>query len=190
MFAYCNNNPISNCDPTGESLLGAIIGGAIGGALVSVVSHIHNNPEATLGSVASALLVGAITGGLGGAAGVVSAAKSVFSLAAGVVAGVYSGITTEGTIGQKIAVGITTGVITTAGTYWGAGIDTSGFDTFGTAVANYATTIFVGSITEPVVVATQYAITNSGASTTNWGGGQASVRDMGLNSQACVSAMS
>ena len=30
MFAYCNNNPVTYCDPNGESLIGAIIGGAIG----------------------------------------------------------------------------------------------------------------------------------------------------------------
>ena len=181
MFAYCNNNPISNYDPTGESLLGAIIGGAIGGALISVVSHTHNNPEATLGSIANALLVGAITGGLGGAAGVVSAAKGVFSIVSGMVAGIYSGLTTEGTVGQKIAIGITAGVITTAGTFLGAGIDTSGFDTFGTAAANYATTILVGSITEPVVVATQQAVTNSGPSAANGSGGYSTARGMGFN---------
>ena len=189
MFAYCNNNPVSNYDPTGESLLGAIIGGAIGGALMSIVSHTHNNPDATLGSIVNALLVGAVTGGLGGAAGVVSAAKSAFSIASGVVAGIYSGITTEGTVGQRIAVGITTGVITTAGTYLGAGIDTSGFDTFGTAVANYATTIFVGSITEPIVVLTQQAIINNGETATNWSGGYTTASGMGLNLRVCAAAM-
>ena len=189
MFAYCNNNPVANSDPTGESLLGAIIGGAIGGALISVISHTHNNPDATIGSIANALLVGAITGGLGGAAGVVSAARGVLSIAAGIVAGIYAGVTTEGTVGQKIAVGISTGVITTVGTYLGAGIDTSGFDTFGTAVANYATTIFVGSITEPVAVAIQQEITNDVPFATNWNGGYVTARDMGLNLRACAATM-
>ena len=187
MFAYCNNNPVPYYDPTGESLIGAIIGGAIGGALISVASHITSNPDATLGSIANALLVGAITGGLGGAAGVVSAAKGVLSLVAVVVAGVYAGITTEGTVGQKIAVGVTTGLITTTGTYLGAGIDTSGFDTFGTAVANYSTTILVGSITEPVVVVTQQAITSSNQSANNQSGRQAAPRGGGFNLPATVS---
>ena len=164
MFAYCNNNPVTYCDPDGESLIGAIIGGAIGGALISVVSHIHNNQNITFGSVTSALLVGAVTGGLGGAAGVVSAVRSTLSLAAGVIAGVYAGVTTDGPIDQKIAVGVSSGLIATAGTYLGAGIDTSGFDTFGTAVANYATTVLVGSVTEPVTVATQTAITKTNRS--------------------------
>ena len=189
MFAYCNNNPVSNYDPTGESLLGAIIGGAIGGALISVISHTHNNQDATLGSIANALLVGAITGGIGGAAGVVSAAKGMLSIASGVVAGIYAGVTTEGTVGQKLAVGITTSLITIAGTYWGAGFDTSGFDTFGTAVANYATTILVGTFSESIAVVTQQAITSNEQSFNTSYGGQTAVSEMRMNPRVCVSAL-
>ena len=189
MFAYCNNNPISYSDPTGESLIGAIIGGAIAGALISITSHTRTNPNATVASTIEAALIGAITGGLGGAAGVVSAARGMFSVIAGVVAGVYAGCTTEGEVSQKIAVAITTGLITTIGTYWCAGLDTSGYDTFGTAVVNYSTTIFAGCITEPLIVATQQSITSNGESVTNRGGGQTSARVMHYNAQSRISVM-
>lgn len=51
--------------------------------------------------------------------------------------------------------------IASIGTYGGAQFDTSGFDRFGTAAANYATTILVGSVAEPVTVAAQQHIANA-----------------------------
>ena len=175
MFAYCNNNPVMHSDPTGEILIGSIIAGAIGGALLSVVSHITTNPDATVGSTLLALAVGAVTGALGGAAGALGfgeLGKIVCSGIVGLIAGVYAGITTDGSGWQKLAVGTSTAVITALGTYAGAHLETDVNGTrFGAAVANYSTTILVGSITEPLSVTSQNAITgknaNKKASATN-----------------------
>ena len=158
MFAYCNNNPIMHRDSSGKILVGAIVGGAVGGALISVVSHLTTNPNATVASTLLALAVGAGTGALGGWAGTLTAGKAIISVATGVIAGIYAGATTSGDILQKIETGVVIGAIAAVGTYCGAQFDTSGFDRFGTAAANYATTVLVGSVTEPVAVVAQQQI--------------------------------
>ena len=161
MFAYCNNNPVMHSDPSGETLLSAMIGGAIGGALISVVSHVTTNPNATVGSTLIALTIGAATGAVGGAANVLEAAKLGLSLVAGGIAGFYAGITSTGSTGQKIATGIATAALTTASTYACASIKIPEYTTqFADAAANYSTTVLVGSIAEPVIVATQQGIAN------------------------------
>lgn len=167
MFAYCNNNPVMHSDPSGETLIGAMIGGAIGGALIGAVSHITTNPNATTGSTLLALGTGALTGALGGLAGSVEVAKGIISVGAGIVAGIYAGATTSGSLEQKILTGVVTGSLATFSTYAGAQIDTSGFDRFGTAVANYATTILVGSFAEPITVAAQQQIATRDCSSAN-----------------------
>lgn len=155
MFAYCENNPVIYRDPTGEDLLGAMIGGAIGGALISVVSHLATNPNATIGSTLTALGVGAVTGALGGLAGVLTTYRAVASCAVGLIAGVYAACTAEGDICQKVAIGMTTGTIAAVGTYCGSYLDTAFETTFETAASTYATTVFAGGITEPIAVASQ-----------------------------------
>ena len=65
MFAYCNNNPVNNVDPTGESLLvaaliilgGAIIGGIIGGVVVSSTAK-EEGREATTIEIIQGIAVG------------------------------------------------------------------------------------------------------------------------------------
>ena len=160
MFAYCNNNPVMDSDPSGELLLGAMIGGAVGGALLSVVSHITTNPDATVGSTLIALGVGAVTGAIGGVAGFVSVnrIKWAYSLAAGVVSGIYAGVTSSGSVGQKILTGLVVGAIATGSTYLGSKIETTGADRFTTAVTNYAMTVLVGSFAEPVSYGAQQLI--------------------------------
>ena len=168
MFAYCNNNPVMHSDPTGELLIEAIIGGAIGGALLSVVSHITTNPDATVGSTLFALAVGAVTGAIGGGIGAPNVAtdtKILCTAAAALIAGAYTIISTDGTLMQKIAAGVSTAVITAVGTYAGSCINTIADTRFGTAVANYSTTILVGSVTEPLSVATQNAVTRNKSNT-------------------------
>ena len=161
MFAYCNNNPIMHRDSSGKILVGAIVGGAVGGALISVVSHLTTNPNATVGSTSLALVIGAVTGALGGWAGVVTKYKAIISISAGAIAGVYAGATASGNTLQRVGTGLVTFAIASIGTYGGAQFDTSGSDRFGTAAANYATTILVGSVAEPVTVAAQQHIANA-----------------------------
>lgn len=98
--------------------------------------------------------------------------KTKKHICAGLLAHVYAGITTDGSGWQKLAVGTSTAVITALGTYAGAHLETDVNGTrFGAAVANYSTTILVGSITEPLSVTSQNAITgknaNKKASATN-----------------------
>ena len=152
---------------TGELLIEAIIGGAIGGALLSVVSHITTNPDATVGSTLLALAVGAVTGAIGGGIGApnVATGTKILCTAAALIAGAYTIISTDGTLMQKIAAGVSTAVITAVGTYAGSCINTIADTRFGTAVANYSTTILVGSVTEPLSVATQNAVTRNKSNT-------------------------
>ena len=162
MFAYCNNNPVICSDPSGETLLSAMIGGAIGGALISVVSHVTTNPNATVGSTLVALGIGAATGALGGVAGVVKGLKVAASIGAGLIAGAYAGFTAEGNVGQKIATGAAMAAITAVSTFACASIKIPKYTTrFANGAANYSTTVLVGSVAEPVAVATQRTITSS-----------------------------
>ena len=160
MYAYCNNNPVAYCDSSGEILVGAIIGGAIGGGLLSVVSHLTTNPDATVGSTLLALVVGAGTGALGGAAGILSASKGVFSVGVGIATAIYTFATTSGSWGQKVGAGVSAGLFSGVGTFLGAGIYTIGPDRFATGAINYFTTVFVGSFIEPISVAVQNHITS------------------------------
>lgn len=170
MFAYCNNNPISNCDPTGQSLLGAIIGGAIGGAVISTISYIVNarlnGQEITGEGLLNAAVTGGVSGAIGGAIGTISLAskvvtkivKGIISVGVGVAVGIKSGTETEGSDFKRWATGISTGLITAGSTFLGSLIDTSGFGFAGTAFTNFATAIFVGTPAEIVSVSVQQAI--------------------------------
>ena len=150
-----------NSAPSGETLLSAMIGGAIGGALISVVSHVTTNQNATVGSTLAALAIGAVTGAVGGAASVIKAAKLGLSFVAGGIAGLYAGFTSTGSLGQKIVTGIATAALTTVSTYACASIEIPKYTTeFADAAANYSTTVLVGSVAEPVIVATQQGIAN------------------------------
>ena len=170
MFAYCNNNPISNYDPTGESLLGAIIGGAIGGAIISTVSYIVNSglngQEITGAGLLNAAVTGGVSGAVGGAIGTISLAtnvattvvKGIASVGVGVAVGIKSGMETEGSNFKRWATGISTGMIAAGSTFVGSLIDTSGLSFAGTVFANFATTTFVGTPAEMVAVTVQQGI--------------------------------
>ena len=66
MYAYCNNDPVNNYDPTGHFpvalLIGTIIGAVLGG-IYGGVSAAQNGQD-----VGKGILIGALTGGLTGAA--------------------------------------------------------------------------------------------------------------------------
>lgn len=73
LFAYCNNNPVMNSDPTGHSailtglIIGAIVGAIIGGVYGGITAAANNQ------NVTAGILIGAFAGGIMGAgAGVAS----------------------------------------------------------------------------------------------------------------------
>ena len=69
MFAYCNNNPISNIDPNGESLIaaalillgGAVLGGIVGGIVASKIAE-QQDEEASVGEIVKGVAVGTALG--------------------------------------------------------------------------------------------------------------------------------
>ena len=66
-YAYCDNNPLVGCDPTGLIKLGPVnltwgeIGGAVGGAIVGGIVLIAA-PEIIVGAVAIGTFVGTVGG--------------------------------------------------------------------------------------------------------------------------------
>ncbi len=85
MFAYCNNNPISNIDPNGESLItaalillgGAVLGGIVGGVLASTSSE-KQGEDASTGKIVKWVAVGATIGVAGFGLGLsIAAAPSI-----------------------------------------------------------------------------------------------------------------
>ena len=134
MFAYCNNNPINNADPAGQSpLLIAIAGGAFGGAMVGLLFS-HKN-DLSLGDTLITMLGGAIAGGFGAAAGILSGVPQVLCT---LFATLTSGLTVEAT-GGEFGIGLVIGFV---GTILGTKIPTASFtgaDLFwGNAVATAA----------------------------------------------------
>ena len=101
MFLYCDNNPVSFVDPTGESILGciligALIGGVIGGTAGGVVAYnaaassgIEGEKlvKETLAGVGKGAIIGGILGGLlGGTTGVAMASSGFLTNATATVA--------------------------------------------------------------------------------------------------------
>ena len=151
-------------------LLGAAAGGAIAGAIIGGVSYLVSNSisgnENTAKGFWGAVGVGALNGAIGGVAGTVGGlAKVALSVGAGVIAGVYTASNAEGTKGQKIAMGIATGLITAGSTFLGASIDTSDLSSGLTAFANYSTTMAIAAPAEILVVTSQTIISNCETST-------------------------
>ena len=151
-------------------LLGAAAGGAIAGAIIGGVSYLVNNGisgnENTAKGFWGAVGVGALNGAIGGVAGTAGVVvKTALSIGAGVIAGVYTASHSTGTDGQKIAMGIATGLITAGSTFLGASINTSNLSPGLTAFANYSTTMAIAAPAEILVVTSQTIINNCETST-------------------------
>lgn len=64
LFAYCNNNPVMNVDPTGHSAIALLIAfgiGAVLGGIYGGISAAANNQNFLVG-----ITIGAVVGGLTG----------------------------------------------------------------------------------------------------------------------------
>ena len=158
MFAYCNNNPVNNSDPTGE-LLAAMFGGLIAGAVIGAISNLVSSglsgepidPK----KVATSALVGGITGALGAVAGVIESARGAYSVAVGVISAINTTITTEGSTEEKVYQGLKSGAIAMTATYLGAGIPTlTNCGKFAEGFTAFAGALFSGTQAEIINVAT------------------------------------
>ncbi len=83
MFAYCNNNPVCNIDPTGEFaislttisiILGAVIGAIAGGVIAHELSEGSSAGEnATINNTIAGVVIGGVVGAGAGVAGAAAA---------------------------------------------------------------------------------------------------------------------
>ena len=168
MFAYCGNNPINCVDSSGNftlyAMLGAAIGGAVAGAIIGTVSYLVSSgisgTEVTAEGLLTAIGIGAFNGALGGVAGLVNniVVKGLLCAAVGAVSGIYAGISTDGSLGEKIAVGVSTATIATVCTYAGTKIDTNNLSAGATAFATFSSAMAVSVPGEIAVVSSQKAI--------------------------------
>lgn len=121
-FAYCNNNPINNTDPSGEWLMGMLLAGALFGAALGAGTSAYTGIKSGLkgGKLVGYIFVGAAIGGITGALSTATgigafavgsaAAAATTTTAGGIAAGVAAGAAVGATTGT--AVGAAKGVIT------------------------------------------------------------------------------
>ena len=154
---------MSNCDPTGESLVGAIIGGALAGAIIGTVSHLVSCGRSGSDVTASGLLksagLGALTGAAGAVGGVFGGTCAVAASAfVGITSGVITAINTEGSITERIVTGLATGVVSGIGTYFGTLIPVALDSNFAAGFTSFSGGMFMGAQTEIANVAAQHAV--------------------------------
>lgn len=106
LYAYCNNNPVSNVDPNGNKWWHWVLGGLL--AVVSIVVAV-----ATVGATAAiaATVMGALVGALYGGASAYTSGQNVILWAitggiAGIIMGNFAAVGTAFMIGQHIIGGI------------------------------------------------------------------------------------
>ena len=101
MFAYCNNNPVNQTDPTGEfgvlttlAIVGIAISAIVGGTVAGVSAALSGG---TAGEILASAAIGAVTAG-----GVATAAAlgAAGTLTVGAVALISGGIGAAGEIGS------------------------------------------------------------------------------------------
>ena len=85
MFAYCNNNPVNQSDPTGEFGLGVVLGKAAIGAAVNVLTTY-------IGAKVTGQSYSWKDAGVAALAGALGTGGTGLKIAAGVVSGIYSGV--------------------------------------------------------------------------------------------------
>ena len=108
LYAYCNNNPVMYCDPSGHSvtvagiiigiIIGAIIGGLIGGTIAGVTAALNG---ASIGGIIASTLLGILFGALIGA--MIGAVVVVLSPAIGAGASAIAALVGGGTAGTGTA---------------------------------------------------------------------------------------
>ena len=163
MFAYCLNNPVGLHDFRGNeavsSIIGSVLGAAAAGALIGFTSYAVscglNGDKMTWDGAFGAVGIGALNGALGAVAGMFKGVRLALSVTTGITAGVYTAANTDGDMLEKVAQGVSVGIIAGCTTYAGASIDTSGFGPLGSAFANFSTTLFVGVPGEIMAVGSQ-----------------------------------
>ncbi|MBQ4112102.1 MAG: RHS repeat-associated core domain-containing protein [Clostridia bacterium] len=110
MYAYCSNNPIMGCDPTGEIawhiVIGAAIGGLVSGAstfIGGVITHGMEGKEFTadfwfklLGATAISTVLGAISGGLAASGLVGAGGLMAIDVASSAIESVYDTVVING----------------------------------------------------------------------------------------------
>lgn len=116
LFAYCNNNPIMNVDPEGNSFLVSLFAGLIAGAIVGAAAG-----ALTAAATNQNIFVGLITGAVGGA--IIGAGAGIGSW---FLAPVFYGGTTviaSHALSKGLAVGIGLGIGFLSGAVGGAAQD-------------------------------------------------------------------
>ncbi len=142
MFAYCNNNPLMNCDPDGEDpVLFAAAGGALAGGLVSLYFYTKTADDASVGGALLAMTGGVLAGALGGAAGVLMGNPRTLYVALATTVG---GLISDATGGSPIVGALTTLV----GTLLGCTIDISMYSGLELMFANFIASVGVGYTVE------------------------------------------
>ena len=172
LYTYCSSNPVRNADPTGEfaigalllSAVGSMIGGAIAGAIIGGVSYVVSTAisgdEFSASGMAHAVGLGAVSGAVGGLIGAepfTQCAKGFFSLLTGAVVGFATGINTEGPLSEKVASGVSTGLISAACTFVGAQVGEPYLSQTASGIVTCATTLALGVPAEMLSVFLQYA---------------------------------
>ena len=150
LYAYCDNNPVSRADDSGQVWVYAALGGGIAGGIIGALSyissHIMSGDEFSWGQFIGTTAVGAVNGAIGGVAGVSSGfLKAGLIAVSGIVSGMftYSTLETENKAYKQAAV-LSSAMVTIIGTFAGTLIDTNSLSKGATVVANYAVTICTG----------------------------------------------
>ena len=121
MFAYCENNPVSNVDPSGELALGLLAANTIAGAAGSLFGYFAftKSEDRSFKGALSAAFTGAVVGALGT---VSKPYKVVATVAAGVINFASTYVRTKGDKLTKFSSAMSGGLFAAAATYWGTGV--------------------------------------------------------------------
>ena len=167
MFAYCNNNPVVESDPTGESAILAILGKAALGAAINVATTF-------IGAKVTGQSYSWKDAGIAALSGALGTGGTILKIAAGAVSGAYSGVMAHQNgadawkaivAGLTAAVGTTVSVANLAG--WMGDVLSLGVATFtdfvfGIASNSIAAAAYRVSIETSIPKTEQKATSNQG----------------------------